>query len=320
MLNRRQLLAAGLGATGAVASGAALANHVWPLLAREDLIPGDATSVDLVPRAWTTTDNEVSFVALGDNGSGGRQAIAVAERIARTYTIQPFGLVALLGDICYYGSIEDRFEDVFQRPLRPLIEAGVNFELAIGNHDAAIRRTDEGLVEIAAELKLLGTPGLFYKSTHGPVGLYYLDSSVPGLLGSESSDQLQWLDDELARATDEWKIVVLHHPPFSSGKHGSTANAQERLVPILARRHVDLVLSGHDHHYERTHPIDGVTYVVSGGGCKRTPVGRSAFTAVSHSILQFMLVQVRGDRLTATCIQPDGGVVDQFELRARAGG
>jgi 3',5'-cyclic AMP phosphodiesterase CpdA len=293
--------------------------QVWPLLAREDLIPGDAASIELAHRAWTTTNDQVSFVALGDNGSGGRQAMAVAERIARTYTTQPFGLVALLGDICYYGSIEDRFDDVFQRPLRPLIDAGVNFELAIGNHDAAIRRSDEGLVEIAAELRLLGTPGLYYKTTHGPVGLYYLDSSVPGLLGSESPDQLQWLDDELARSADEWKIVVLHHPPFSSGRHGSTATAQERLVPILVRRRVDLVLSGHDHHYERTHPIDGVTYVVSGGGCKRTPVGRSSFTAVSRSVLQFLSVQVRGDRLTATCIQPDGGVVDRFELRARTG-
>ena len=292
---------------------------MWPFLTREDLIPGDATLVELVPRAWTTTDDEVSFVALGDNGSGGRQAMAVAERIARTYAIQPFGLVALLGDICYYGSILDRFDDVFQRPLRPLIEAGVHFELAIGNHDAAIRRSDEGSEEIAAELKLLGTPGLYYKTTHGPVDFYYLDSSVPGLLGSESPEQLQWLDDELARSANQWNVVVLHHPPFSSGRHGSTPAAQQQLVPILARRRVDLVLSGHDHHYERTHPIDGVTYVVSGGGCKRTPVGHNAFTAVSQSVLQFLAVQVQGDRLTATCIQPDGGVVDRFELRAQAG-
>jgi hypothetical protein len=41
---------------------------------------------------------------------------------------------------------------------------------------------------------------------------------------------------------------------------------------------------------------------------------------VSRSVLQFLFVEVRGDRLTATCIQPDGGIVDRFELRARAGG
>src|SRR5690606_4874832 len=107
------------------------------------------------------------------------------------------------------------------------------------------------------------------------------------------------------------------HPPFSSGRHGSTPLAQEQLVPVLERHRVDLVLAGHDHDYERTHPIGGVTYVVSGGGCKRRMVGRSSFTAVSASILQFVLVEVRGDRLTGTCIEPSGRVADRFELRAR---
>ncbi|HEV8297312.1 MAG TPA: metallophosphoesterase [Acidimicrobiales bacterium] len=320
MLNRRQFVAAGLGTAGAVVSGAGLALQVWPLLAREDLIPGDATEIHLIPHAWTTAEDEVSFVAIGDNGSGGRQAMAVAERIARTYSVHPFGLVVLLGDICYYGNIADRFNHVFQRPMRPLIDAGVRFELAIGNHDSAIRRSDEGLDEIEAELRLLGTPGLYYEARHGPVDLFCLDSSVPGLLGSESRDQLEWLDEALARSSNQWKIVALHHPPYSSGRHGSTYAAQELLVPILVRRQVDLVLSGHDHDYERSHPLDGITYVVSGGGCKRTPVGRQSFTAVAQSILEFLFVHVRGDRMVVSCIQPDGRVADEFELRARARG
>jgi 2',3'-cyclic-nucleotide 2'-phosphodiesterase (5'-nucleotidase family) len=99
----------------------------------------------------------------------------------------------------------------------------------------------------------------------------------------------------------------------------STPGAQELLEPIVARRHVDLVLAGHDHHYERTHPISGVTYVISGGGCKTTPVGSSTFTAKAHSILEFMLVDVHDDRLVANCIRADGKVADRFELRAREG-
>ena len=85
----------------------------------------------------------------------------------------------------------------------------------------------------------------------------------------------------LASSTSQWKIVALHHPPYSSGRHGSTVGAREQLEPILVRRHVDLVLAGHDHHYERTHPHQGVTYVVSGGGCKTTAVGHSRFTAAA---------------------------------------
>jgi hypothetical protein len=318
-MNRRQFLAAGFGAAGALAAGTGLARDVWPLLAREDLVPGTAPTIELTPASWSTTDEEVTFAVLGDNGSGGRQAMAVASRLAETYQMLPFGLVALLGDICYYGRIRTRFADVFTRPMTPLIDAGVGFELAIGNHDKALRHTDASLEEIESELRLLGTPGLHYSKVHGPVELFYLDSSLPGVLGTDSSAQVEWLNDALADSASQWKVVALHHPPFSSGRHGSTPEVARVLRPVLERHHVDLVLSGHDHHYERTRPIGGITYVVSGGGCKTTPVGRSRFTAVAESTLHFLVVQVRGDRLLSTAIRADGSIADHFELRAREG-
>jgi hypothetical protein len=316
-LNRRQLLAAGGGLIGAAATGVFLGGSVWPMLEREDLIPGQPPRHDLQPQAWTTTADRLRFAAIGDNGSGGRQAMAVATRMADTYARTPFGLVALLGDISYYGNFEERYAEVFARPMAPLIDAGVGFELAIGNHDRDLRHTDEGLQEIEAELRLLGTPSLYYAKTHGPADFFFLDSSVPGVFGPGSSTQWEWLDDSLASSTSQWKIVALHHPLYSSGRHGSTLEARERLEPILARHHVDLVLAGHDHHYERTHPQQGITYVVSGGGCKTTSVGFSSFTAAAASILQFLVIDIEGDRLDGRCVQVDGDVVDRFVLRAR---
>jgi 3',5'-cyclic AMP phosphodiesterase CpdA len=317
--NRRQFLAASMGVAGAAATTWGMVGHVWPQMVDEDLVPGEAPDLVLEPQAWPVAADHVSLAVVGDNGSGGRQAMAVAERMARAYAAQPFGLVAHLGDICYYGNFEDRFDDVFTRPMKPLIDAGVRFELALGNHDPDLYHTDEGLEEIEAELRLLGTPSRYYTTSHGPVDIFYLDSSVPGLFGPSSSAQLEWLDDSLASSTNQWKVVALHHPLYSSGKHGSTPGAEQLLAPLLARHHVDLVLSGHDHHYERTHPRDGITYVVSGGGCKTTPVGRSDFTAVAASTLQFLTLDIRGDRLSASSIRPDGSLVDAFELRAREG-
>jgi 3',5'-cyclic AMP phosphodiesterase CpdA len=318
-LNRRQLLAAGLGVAGLAAAGTGLGSSVWPLLAQEDLIPGSAPLLQLTPAAWSTTADSVRIAALGDNGSGGRQAMAVANRLAQTYEQRPFEVVAMLGDICYYGDIENRFDDVFRRPLRPLIDAGVRFELALGNHDTALNPNDAALHRIETELRLLGTPALYYSTTHGPVDLFYLDSSIAGLFGPAAAQQLEWLDDALASATSQWRIVALHHPPYSSGEHGSTPGAAELLEPILRRRAVDLVLSGHDHHYERTYPQGGVTYVVSGGGCKTTAVRPSRFSAVAERTLQCLILDVTGDRLRGTCLRPDGQVVDRFELRAREG-
>jgi hypothetical protein len=318
-VNRREFLASGLGAVGTLAAGLTLGRGVWPLLAEEDLVPGEAPRSELVAAAWPTTPERMSFAVVGDNGSGGRQAMAVADRMAATYRDRPFGLVTMLGDICYYGNFADRYDDVFRRPMTPLIEAGVGFELAIGNHDAELHHSDDGLAEIEAELRLLGTPGRYYTSTHGPADFFYLDSSVPGLFGDEGSTQLDWLDDALASSDNQWKVVALHHPPHSSGEHGSTPGFDDVLRPVLSRHRVDLVLAGHDHHYERTHPLEGITYVVSGGGCKTTPVGRSDFTAVAESTLQFLHVDIDDDRLTGTCIRPDGSVADNFTLRAREG-
>lgn len=318
-LSRRQLLAAGLGAAGTLAAGGGLTRQLWPLLGREDLLPGAEPRLTLPARAWPEAADRLTFAAVGDTGSGGRQAMAVAERMAAGYQESPYGLVTHLGDLCYYGRVEDRFDDVFVRPMRPLIDAGVRFELAIGNHDGALHHSDESLTEIDAELRLLGTPARNYTTSHGPVDFFYLDSSTPGLLGEDSSAQLEWLDDALASSTNQWKVVCMHHPVYSAGAHGPTPHAEDVLAPVYARRAVDLVLTGHDHHYERTRPVEGVTYLVSGGGCKTTPVGRSRYTVAAASALQYLHVDVVGDRLTGRSVRADGAVLDRFELRAREG-
>jgi hypothetical protein len=318
-MNRREFLAAGVGLVGAAATAGTLVGAVWPVLTREDLVPGEAPDVRLRRHAWQTADDRVSFVALGDNGSGGRQALAVAERMALTYQTAPYGLVTLLGDICYYGNLRHRFDTVFRRPLGPLLDAGVGFELAIGNHDTGLHFSDHGLSAMEAELELLGTPGRYYTTSHGPVDFFFLDSSTPGLYGPGASEQLDWLDDALSSSANQWKVVAMHHPPYSSGRHGSTPGAQDHLVPLLSRHHVDLVLSGHDHNYERIEPQLGVMYVVSGGGCKTTAVGTSRFTTVAERTLQFLHIEVVDARLTATCIRADGSVADRWTQRAREG-
>src|SRR5690606_27609571 len=180
-MNRRQFLGAALGAAGTVATGVGLGGYVLPLLAREDLIPGQPPDIVLRPRAWTTTDDRVSFVAIGDNGSGGRQAMAVARQMAETYQRRPYGNVVLLGDISYVVRVEHRLTNVFGLRMGPLLDAGVRFDLAIGTHDEGLRHSDEAFEEIEAEIRLLRTPGRYYSRRLGPVHLFLLDSSRPGL-------------------------------------------------------------------------------------------------------------------------------------------
>jgi 3',5'-cyclic AMP phosphodiesterase CpdA len=243
----------------------------------------------------------------------------VARAMAAAYRETPYGLVLLAGDISYYGSIDDRWPEVFVRPFRPLLDAGVRWELAIGNHEITEKRSPDAAREIAAQLRRLGKPGTYYVVSHGPVDVFVLDSSTPAVTGEEATAQLAWLDEALPASSARWKVAILHHPVYSSGRHGSGQRLREVLEPRLVAGGIDVVFTGHDHHYERTHPQQGVTYFVSGGGCKLTRVGSSDFTAYAASILQFLLVSVRGDEMVVRCIRNDGRVADRVTLRPRAG-
>jgi hypothetical protein len=82
------------------------------------------------------------------------------------------------------------------------------------------------------------------------------------------------------------------------------------------RHQVDLVFSGHDHDYERTVPIGGVIYVVSGGGGKDLyEAGRSEWTAFSRSVRHAVLVRIDGRSLSLEAIEPDGAVFDHLNLK-----
>jgi 3',5'-cyclic AMP phosphodiesterase CpdA len=238
--------------------------------------------------------------------------------MARTYEDTPYGLTVLLGDISYYGSIMDRFDDVFTEPLGPLIDAGVEFELAIGNHEIQENPSPEALEEVADKLARLGLPNSYYKATHGPVDFFILDSSLP-LAGLTSADeQLAWLERELAASDAAWQVVALHHQLYSSAeKREPDPRVRDALEPLFIEHGVDIVFYGHDHFYERTKPQSGITYVLSGGGSKLSDVGFSDFTAVAEKRLQFMLVQVDGDTMTVQAIDQSGEVFDEFRVTPR---
>lgn len=284
----------------------------------EDFFPGTPPDIVLEPRAWTTTGDSITFAVLGDNGSGGRNQMDVARQMALTYRATPYGLVLLAGDISYYGSIEDRWNEVFVEPYRPLIDAGVTWELAIGNHELSEKKSDDAAAEIEAQLRRFGKPGTYYAVRHGPMEVFVLDSSIPLATGEGGPEQITWLEHALAASNARWKVALMHQPAYSSGAHGSHLEIREVVQPLFARSGVDIVFTGHDHHYERTTPQDGVVWIVSGAGSKLTRVDGADFTAHAESTLQFMLVRIDGDVMDVRAITTDGTVIDRVTLRARS--
>jgi hypothetical protein len=112
------------------------------------------------------------------------------------------------------------------------------------------------------------------------LGAWHLVSLDSNLSGAPMAAQLAWLRDDLARHKARCTLAYWHHPLYSSGGHGSIAKMHDAWE-MLHKAGADLVLSGHDHDYERFAPQDadgqldqprGIRqFVVGTGGAFATP-------------------------------------------------
>lgn len=128
-------------------------------------------------------------------------------------------------------------------------------------------------------------------------------------------EQIEWLDADLEANERPWTVVYTHKGPFSSGDHGGNRTFRDRIVPFLEHHRVDVVFSGHDHHYERSHVLNGVTYIVTGGGGRGTrEVGSSSFTAFAHPVLHFVFGEATHEHLRLYAIDATGQQFDYTEI------
>jgi len=128
---------------------------------------------------------------------------------------------------------------------------------SLGNHDYYTRNG-----EAYRDYFTLPGNGRYYEFVRGDVHFFALDSDPAEPDGiSATSKQARWLQSALAASNARWKVVYLHHAPYSSGQHGSTPDLQ---WPFRAWG-ASVVVAGHDHDYERL-VVDSLLYVVDGLG------------------------------------------------------
>ena len=82
----------------------------------------------------------VKFAVIGDAGTGGSAQMKVAERIAATHKSFAFEFAILLGDNLYGREDKNAYQSKFERPYKPLLDAGVKFYASLGNHDDPAQR------------------------------------------------------------------------------------------------------------------------------------------------------------------------------------
>lgn len=151
----------------------------------------------------------------------------------------------------------------------------------------------------------------YYSVTAGPVRLFALDSDPEEPDGvARDSQQAAWLRQELKQSTACWNIVYMHHAPFSSGLHGSSAWMQWP----FKEWGVDAVLAGHDHDYERI-MRGGLPYIVNGlGGGARYAVGKPiAGSAVQYQAQQgALLIEASANDISFRFVTRAGDTIDTY--------
>lgn len=234
----------------------------------------------VLPASATERAPALRLAVLGDVGTGGPEEWATAGLAAEAASERQFDGLVLLGDNVYPNGDPSRLDATVFDPFAPILDQGTTLLPVLGNHDV-----QDG--HAAGQVAAFGLPGRWYAVDLGAVLFIGLDSNLVG-----DGSQAAWLEATLREAGHEWIIVAMHHPPYSAGIHGSDRSVRREWVPLFEQYGVDLVLAGHDHDYQRSEIINGVTYVVSGGGAGTRLTGAADFTAYSASVLHYVDVKV----------------------------
>ena len=241
----------------------------------------------------------VRFSAIGDMGDGGKEQYAIAGQMVAYRGKFPFDFVLMLGDNLIGGKEPIDYQNKFELPYKPLLDAGVKFYAVFGNHDISNERF----------YKLFNMNGQqYYAYTKSNVRFFALDSNYM------TPQQLAWLEKELQNSGTDWKICYFHHPLYSSGAyHGSSVELRLLLEPLFIKYGVQVVFSGHEHIYERVKPQHGINYFTEGcsGELRKGNLTKTDLTAAGFDQDRtFMLVEIAGDELYFQTISRVGKTVD----------
>jgi 3',5'-cyclic AMP phosphodiesterase CpdA len=259
----------------------------------------------------TPAKASVKFAVIGDWGIGDKNQFDTAKQLLATYRQTPFDFVLTVGDNIYPDGNARLLASRFEQPYAGLLQAGVPFYAILGNHDVINGRREQ------TQYPLFNMQGQNYyslKRGKGLVEIFALDST------DFNNTQAGWLENGLKTSNAKWKICAFHHPIYSSARtHGSDFKLRKKLEPLFIRYGVNMVLSGHDHTYERTHPQQNINYFVTGAAGQirygdvilNSELRAASFDRDNH----FMLIETKHAEINFQAISRIGTVVDSGSLK-----
>ena len=274
---------------------------------------------DIAPNTLTlpNSDRSIKFAIIGDSGRGSKEQHEVAAQMEAYRRRFDFKFVLMVGDNIYEGpASEQDYRLKFEEPYQALLDAGVKFYAALGNHDD----TNE------IYYKPFNMGGHRYYTFVPPVDpitrwdtrvrFFALDSTYV------DREQVEWLAKETAESRAEWKIAFLHHPLYTSGRYAMSARGiRFGLESTLVTGGVDVVFSGHEHIYERAEMQKGILYFITGGAgsLRQGDAASSSLIARGYDRdYHFMIAEINDDGFFWQAINRVGVTIDAGGLKRPA--
>jgi hypothetical protein len=173
--------------------------------------------------------------------------------------------------------------------------------------------------------------GQVYPFDYGNAHFSVLDSQageerkfVPNMI----NEQQLWLEKDLQKTDKQWKIVLIHRPPYDNRSADGNGYIRSSFAPIFDKYRVDVVFAGHDHAYTRSYPLRAGAVVESSVGTRYVTTGRSGTKSYPTTVAKewneffynpqdapnYLTVEVVGPRLTVKSFKQNGELIDDWSL------
>jgi predicted phosphodiesterase len=278
----------------------------------------EALDVSTIPAGTLTLPNEdrsIKFAVIGDSGRGWQPQHDVAAQMVAFRERFDFEFVLMAGDNIYEGpATPEDYRVKFADPYKALLADGVKFYAVLGNHDDPKQIHYEPFNMKGNRYYTFTPPVDPITRWDTRVRFFALDST------NLDGEQMKWFEHETAQSRADWKIALMHHPLYTSGRYTLAARALRFSVESsFVNGGIDVVFSGHEHIYNRSEPQQGVLYFVSGGAgsLREGDVRPSTLIARGYDEdFHFMLVEIADEGFFWQAINRKGVTIDAGSLRA----
>ncbi|MDR3367284.1 MAG: metallophosphoesterase, partial [Prevotellaceae bacterium] len=284
-------------------------------------------------------EGAVNFIVASDMGRNGyyeqKPIAAIMGRLAEEVDVE---LIAAAGDVHHFNgvaSVSDplwmtNFELIYGHP-----ELMIEWCAVCGNHE--YRGSTQAVLDYSRVSRRWSAPAYYYAKTLTAddgarcllvfinttplIGKYRRDTlTYPDAHRHDPAPQLRWIDSVLEAATEEWKIVIGHHPVYAQTKKDDAerSDLQACLAPILERHGVDAYFCGHIHNFQHLRPgSSSVSYVVNSAGALAREVKPTDGTRFCSPDPGFTFCSAAADAFRFFFINHRGKIIYSYALEKK---